>query len=91
MSEEEEIKKCPLCKGEMELIETKLVADTKYNIPINFRPVENAPHVIRWWVQPVRQSGTTDEGDTIWVPAGSQSNPRVFSWSGISAAVTQAP
>ena len=66
-------------------------SDTKYNIPTNFRPVENAPHVIRWWVQPVRQSGTTDEGDTIWVPAGSQSNPRVFSWSGIGAVVTQAP
>ncbi len=65
--------------------------DTKYNIPTNFRPVENSPHVIRWWVQPVRQSGTTDEGDIIWVPAGSQSNPRVFSWSGIGAVVTQAP
>ena len=66
-------------------------SDTKYNIPANFRPAENAPHVIRWWVQPVRQSGTTDEGDTIWVPAGSQSNPRVFSWSGIGAVVTQSP
>jgi len=66
-------------------------SDTKYNIPTNFRPLENAPHVIRWWIQPVRQSGTTDEGDTIWVPAGSQSNPWVFSWSGIGAVVTQAP
>ena len=66
-------------------------SDTKYNIPTNFRPSENAPHVIRWWVQPVRQSGTTEEGDTIWVPAGSQSNPRVFSWSGIGVVVTQAP
>jgi len=66
-------------------------SDTKYNIPANFRPAENAPHVIRWWVQPVRQSGTTDEGDTIWVPAGSQCNPRVFSWSGIGAVVTQSP
>ena len=66
-------------------------SDTKYNIPSNFRPAENAPHIIRWWVQPVRQSGTTEEGDTIWVPAGSQSNPRVFSWAGIGALVTQAP
>ncbi|MDO9546268.1 MAG: LysM peptidoglycan-binding domain-containing protein [Pelolinea sp.] len=66
-------------------------SDTKYNIPTTFRPRENAPHVIRWWVQPVRQSGTTDDGDTIWVPAGSQSTPRVFAWSGIGAVVTQAP
>ena len=65
--------------------------DTKYIVPATFRPVENAPHVIRWWVQPVRQSGTTEAGDVIWVPAGSQSVPRVFSWSGIGAVVTQAP
>jgi LysM repeat protein len=66
-------------------------SDTKYNIPASFRPRENAPHVIRWWVQPVRQSGTTENGDAIWVPAGSQSTPRVFSWSGIGAVVTQSP
>ena len=66
-------------------------SDTKYNIPTSFRPRENAPHVIRWWVQPVRQAGTTESGDAIWVPAGSQSPPRVFSWSGIGAVVTQAP
>jgi LysM repeat protein len=66
-------------------------SDTKYNIPTNFRPTENAPHVIRWWVQPVRQSGTTEEGDTIWVPAGTQSNPRVFSWSGIGIVPTETP
>ena len=66
-------------------------SDTKYNIPASFRPRENAPHVIRWWVQPVRQSGTTENGDAIWIPAGSQSTARVFSWSGIGAVVTQAP
>jgi len=65
--------------------------DTKYNIPTSFRPTTNTPHVIRWWVQPVRPSGTTEAGDTIWVPAGSQSPPRVFSWSGIGAASTPAP
>ncbi len=65
--------------------------DTKYNIPTSFRPVVNTPHIIRWWVQPVRPSGTTDAGDTIWVPAGSQSPPRVFSWSGIGAVTTQSP
>ncbi len=65
--------------------------DTKYTIPASFRPADSSPHVIRWWVQPVRQSGTTAGGDAIWVPAGSASTPRVFSWSGIGAAVTQAP
>lgn len=65
--------------------------DTKYIVPVAFRPAENAPHIIRWWVQPVRQSGTTEAGDVIWVPAGVQSNPRVFVWSGIGAVVTQVP
>ena len=66
-------------------------ADTKYIVPATFRPAENSPHIIRWWVQPVRQSGTTNSGDTIWVPAGAQSVPRVFAWSGIGAVSTPAP
>jgi LysM repeat protein len=66
-------------------------ADTKYIVPATFRPAENSPHIIRWWVQPVRQSGTTNAGDTIWVPAGAQSVPRVFAWSGIGAVTTPAP
>jgi LysM repeat protein len=66
-------------------------SDTKYTVPVTFKPTTGTPHVIRWWIQPVRQSGTTDNGDTIWVPAGSASNPRVFTWSGIGAAATAAP
>jgi LysM repeat protein len=65
--------------------------DTKYIIPTSFRPAGNISHVIRWWIQPVRPSGTTDAGDTIWVPAGSQSPPRVFAWSGVGAVTTQTP
>jgi LysM repeat protein len=65
--------------------------DTKYNIPVTFRPAGNTPHVIRWWVQPVRPSGTTNTGDTIWIPAGAQSPPRVFAWSGIGTASTPSP
>jgi len=57
--------------------------DTKYIVPVSFRPVETNPHVIRWYVQPVRQSGTTDNGDAIWVTAGYPSTARVFIWSGI--------
>ena len=62
--------------------------DTKYTIPVTFRPADTVPHIIRWWVQPVRQSGTTKEGEQIWVPAGAASASRVFGWSGISAAST---
>ena len=57
--------------------------DTKYIVPVSFRPLETAPHVIRWYIQPVRQSGTTENGDPIWVTAGYPSEPRVFIWSGI--------
>jgi len=60
--------------------------DTKYIIPVTFRPVDSANHIIRWWVQPVRQSGTTKEGQQIWVPAGAASASRVFGWSGVGVA-----
>ncbi|RJQ41792.1 MAG: LysM peptidoglycan-binding domain-containing protein [Anaerolineaceae bacterium] len=57
--------------------------DTKYIVPVSFRPAETTPHIIRWYIQPVRQSGTTQNGDAIYVTAGYPSNPRVFIWSGI--------
>jgi LysM repeat protein len=63
-------------------------ADTKYIVPVTFRPTDTAIHIIRWWIQPVRQSGTTKEGQQIWVPAGASSVSRVFGWSGIGGAVT---
>ena len=58
-------------------------ADTKYIVPASFRPADTATHIIRWYVQPVRQSGTTKEGQQIWVPAGAPSASRVFGWAGI--------
>ena len=64
-------------------------ADTKYIVPLTFRPTDNTIHIIRWYVQPVRQSGTTQEGQQIWVPAGAASSSRVFSWTGVGAAPTQ--
>jgi len=57
--------------------------DTKYILPTSFRPAETTPHIIRWWVQPVRQEGTSEEGDQVWVPAGTACTPRVFAWAGI--------
>lgn len=65
---------------------TAYVTDTKYNVPSNFRPTGEIPHIIRWYVQPVRQTGTTTGGDPIWEPAGERSVFRHFSWWGIGAA-----
>ena len=60
--------------------------DTKYIVPVTFRPTDSANHIIRWWVYPVRQSGTTKDGQQIWVPAGATSASRVFGWSGLGVA-----
>lgn len=58
------------------------VTDTKYIIPVSFRPKDNVPHVIRWWVTSVRQTGNDDQGQPIWTQAGAPSQQRVFSWMG---------
>lgn len=60
------------------------VSDTKYIIPITFRPGDNAPHIFRWYVSVIRQSGTDDKGDPIWESAGQVSDQKVFSWQGIA-------
>jgi len=56
--------------------------DTKFIVPESFRPNDSVPHVIRWWVAPVRQVGTDDDGNPIWEPAGAVSETRVFTWYG---------
>lgn len=58
------------------------VTETKYIIPTNFRPSDTSPHIYRWWVVSVRQTGTNEDGSPIWEPAGSASPQRVFSWTG---------
>jgi LysM repeat protein len=58
------------------------VKDTKYIVPTGFRPNLNQPHVMRWWVEPVRQTGTNARGEPIYESAGLTSSQRVFSWSG---------
>jgi len=65
------------------------VTDTKYIVPSSFRPSDNVAHVIRWWVIPVRQSGTDEQGQPVWVNAGAASDKRVFTWTG--TAVEGAP
>jgi LysM repeat protein len=67
------------------------VRDTKFIVPASFRPNDSAPHVMRWWVITVRQTGTNDEGNPIWEPAGATSSTRDFTWSGVSPAGTPTP
>jgi LysM repeat protein len=66
--------------GEQKLVD--YVTDTKYIIPQTFQPVGNTPHIFRWFVMAARQTGTNDQGDPIWEPAGASSLQRVFIWTG---------
>jgi LysM repeat protein len=67
------------------------VSETKYIVPTNLRPSGNTPHIFRWTVVPVRQSGSTKDGQPIYEQAGAVSSPRVFSWLGSGAAPTSQP
>lgn len=67
------------------------VSETKYIIPASLRPGGNTPHIFRWTVVPVRQSGTTKDGQPTYEQAGAVSSPRVFSWVGTGAAPTSNP
>jgi LysM repeat protein/ribosomal protein S27AE len=67
------------------------VTDTKYLVPVSFRPNAAVPHIMRWWVETVRRSGTTANGDPIYDSAGASSATRVFSWSGAATGPTPTP
>ncbi len=62
---------------------TEYVTDTKFIVPDSFKPSENVPHIIRWSVLPVRQSGSTEDGEAIYESYGTLSEQRVFSWWGV--------
>ncbi len=64
------------------------VTDTKYIVPTTFRPKDNVAHVMRWWVTPVRQTGSDDQGQPIWDNAGATSDKRDFTWVGAAVAAT---
>jgi hypothetical protein len=66
------------------------VIDTKYIVPAGYQPTDNIPHIITWWVVPVRQIDTDDEGNPVWDVAGAVSDVRAFVWSG-SVSATPAP
>jgi len=63
--------------------------DTSFIVPTSLRPSDTVPHVFRWTVQPVRQTGTDKSGEAIWVSAGAVSNARVFSWWTAGASTPQ--
>jgi LysM repeat protein len=67
------------------------VTDTKYIIPTSFRPNQSIPHVMRWWVQVVRQVGTTLADEPNYRSAGEISKNRDFTWSGAAPAATPTP
>jgi LysM repeat protein len=67
------------------------VTDTKFIVPVTFRPQDNRTHTMRWWVVTVRRTGTDDQGNPIWGQAGSTSDQRVFSWSGPLRVLTATP
>ncbi len=67
------------------------VRDTKYIVPVSMRPVEALPHVLRWWVTTVRQTGTNPAGNPIYTSAGTTSIRRDFTWSGAAIGPTRTP
>ena len=68
------------------LKKTYYVKDTKQPIPVDILPKDNLPHIFRWTVEVVRQTGTDDRGQPIWESAGAVSSPRVFIGYGTGAA-----
>jgi LysM repeat protein len=66
------------------------VTDTKFILPDRVRPADNTPHIIRWWIVPVRQVGTDAAGNPVWETAGESSLWRDFVWQ-ISSAISITP
>lgn len=60
----------------------EVVVDTKFTVPTSYRPKDESVHIFRWTVSTTRQTGTDKEGQPIYIPAGEESEPRYFSWSG---------
>lgn len=67
------------------------VTDTKFIIPVSFRPQDNQPHLISWQIVTVRQTGTDDQGKTVWSQAGTPSIMRYIIWSGAAPVSSPTP
>jgi LysM repeat protein len=61
-------------------IAVEYVTETRLVLSADLRPFDTTPHILRWSVLTVRQTGTTTAGDPIWSPAGSVSTFRDFIW-----------
>ena len=75
--------------GESKLVD--YVTDSKYILPVSFRPKENAPHILRWKISTVRQISTDAAGKPVFENAGASSTPRVFVWMGGGNAPAETP
>jgi LysM repeat protein len=62
------------------------VTDTKFIVPGSFRASDSSPHIYRWTISTVRQVDVDENGNSIWEDAGSVSEARVFTWTGVAAA-----
>ncbi len=60
--------------------EVEYVTDTSYIVPSTLMPVDDRPHVFRWFVYIVRQIDSDEEDGENWASAGDRSEERVFSW-----------
>ena len=70
---------------------TDFVKDTKFIVPTSYRPKDNVAHIMRWWITPVRQAGTDDQGQPIWTSSGAVSDKRDFTWVGVAVQGTPNP
>ena len=64
--------------GEIKLVD--YVTDSKYILPVSLRPKDNKPHIFRWKVATVRQTGTDGSGKPVYETSGATSTPRDFVW-----------
>jgi len=67
------------------------VTDTKFIVPVTFRPQDSMSHVMQWSVVTVRQTGSDDQNNPIWTIAGAASPSRTFTWTGSAIAPTSTP
>ena len=56
------------------------VNDTSFIVPSTLMPETGKPHIFRWYVYIVRQLDSDEEDGDNWIPAGNNSDERVFSW-----------
>ncbi len=64
-----------------EKILVEYATDTKFTVPLAFKPQDATPHIIQWSVSVARQINT-DAANPVYEEAGLLSEKRVFSWIG---------